>query len=284
MRAIFLLFPFVILLPCPAQGPPPTDIYLAELDPQTFAVGAAVKISEFAGYNNQPAFLGDGDLLYTCIRDGQADIYRYRVADGTTTQMTYTAESEYSPTPIDGDRQFSSVRVEWDNTQRLWRFPIDGGPPSMVLKSVKAVGYHLWLDERRLALFLLGEPNYLAVVSTGDEQPRTLLRHVGRCIKKIPGEAAFSAVVMAPEKPRTIKRIALDDWTISDICTTVEGAEDYAWTPDGTLLMAGGGTLYRYRPGTDSAWVPVAQLQGFGSLSRIAVRADGKRIAMVAGK
>jgi hypothetical protein len=37
-------------------------------------LGPPLKISEWAGYNNQPSFLPDGrGILYTSIRDNQAD-------------------------------------------------------------------------------------------------------------------------------------------------------------------------------------------------------------------
>ena len=282
MRIAALIYSVTALLaPALAQGPPAADIYLAELDSETQAVSGLVKITDFEGYNNQPAFLANGDLLYTSIRDGQADIYRYGSADRGTTRLTYTAESEYSPTPIDDDQFYSAVRVEWDNTQRLWRFPIDGGAPHMLLKTIKPVGYHLWLDQRRLALFILGEPHFLAVVSLGEERPRTLLQHIGRCIKHIPGKKAFSAVVKEPEKPWMIKEISIDGWAVADICTTLEGAEDYAWTPNGALLMAQGATLYRFRPGTDTEWVAVAEMKDLSNVGRIAVSVDGQRIALV---
>jgi hypothetical protein len=60
--------------------------------------------------------------------------------------------------------------------------------------------------------------------------------------------------------------------------------EYYAWAPDGTLITARGSTLFAFRPGTDSTWVEFADLAGHGirGISRLAVSADGSRLALVA--
>jgi hypothetical protein len=56
-----------------------------------------------------------------------------------------------------------------------------------------------------------------------------------------------------------------------------------AWMPDGAALTALNSTLYRWRPG-EPDWTPVANLEGFGlrNVSRLAVSAQGDRIAIVA--
>src|SRR5215471_8757469 len=152
--------------PTPAGTPPTSDIVIVDVkkhhDYQTGAddlsFGAPKKITEFVGYNNQPFFMPDGkSILYTSIRNNQADIYRYDIQSGATTQVTNTPESEYSPTLMPDRKNISVVRVESDGTQRLWRFPLDGGPPSLIVEDIKPVGYHLWIDDHTLALFVLGD-------------------------------------------------------------------------------------------------------------------------------
>lgn len=65
------------------QGPPATDIYVADLRVAhgRITVGAPVNVTARPGYDNQPFFLSDGRaLLYTSIReDSQADIYRFEI-------------------------------------------------------------------------------------------------------------------------------------------------------------------------------------------------------------
>ena len=117
--------------PTPTPAPPATDIFIADLSTTPggkLKLGQPVKITNWAGYNNQPSFLPDGQsILYTSIRDKQADIYRYDLRAASTTQVTNTPESEYSPTLMPDGKSISVVRVEADGTQRLWKFPLAGG-------------------------------------------------------------------------------------------------------------------------------------------------------------
>src|SRR5215471_16067287 len=100
--------------PSPTPAPPPNDILVVDLTAHggEIRLGAPRRITEWIGYNNQPSFLPDGDsLLYTSIRDKQADIYRYDLKSRKTTQVTDTAESEFSPTITPDGNYFSVVRV-----------------------------------------------------------------------------------------------------------------------------------------------------------------------------
>src|SRR2546423_8892325 len=161
--------------PTPAATPPSSDIFIVEVKTKLdrkertdeLKFGELKKITDFAGYNNQPFFMPDGQsILYTSIRNKQEDIYRYDLRTSATAQVTNTPESEYSPTLMPDRKNISVVRVEADGTQRLWRFPLEGGAPSLIIENIKPVGYHLWIDDHMLALFVLGgagKPNFLEI-------------------------------------------------------------------------------------------------------------------------
>src|SRR6266550_4423231 len=92
--------------PTAAATPPSSDIFIVDVKTKLdrkmrtdeLKFGEPKKITDFAGYNNQPFFMPDGhSILYTSIRNKQADIYRYDIQTATT-QITNTPESEYSPT------------------------------------------------------------------------------------------------------------------------------------------------------------------------------------------
>ena len=146
-----------------AQARPSTDVWVVPMHQTGGEVhfGDPRNVSKRKGYDNQPGFTPDGHaVLYTVIGDdGQADIWRYSLAGGRPRRITVTAESEYSATATPDGRGFSVIRVEADSTQRLWRFPLSGfGGPSLVLERVKPVGYHVWVGEHTLVLFVLGRP------------------------------------------------------------------------------------------------------------------------------
>ncbi|HEY6046797.1 MAG TPA: hypothetical protein VIU65_09355 [Pyrinomonadaceae bacterium] len=274
--------------PTPAATPPPSDIYLTFLT-RDFKVGAPAKFTQYVGYNNQPAFLADDrSLLYTSIRNGQADIYQYDPGFGGTTQVTNTPESEYSPTLMPDGKNISVVRVEADGTQRLWKFPLTGGgPPSLILEKIKPVGYHWWLDKNTLALFILGgtgKPATLQIADVRTEKTEVVTENPGRILRLVPRQHKLSFVHKVSDKEWLIKTFDLKTKEISTLIKTLPGSEDYAWTPDGALLMAKEAKLFKWEPSKDKDWAEIADFSNVGlkTVTRIAISPKGDRIAFVA--
>jgi WD40 repeat protein len=273
--------------PTPAPTPPATDIFIIDLATKSgsnLKLGQPQKITNWAGYNNQPSFMPDGkSILYTSIRDKQADIYRFEVGSKATTQVTNTPESEYSPTLMPSGKFISVVRVEADGTQRLWKFPLAGGPPSLVLENIKPVGYHLWVDDDTLALFVLGKPNTLQLVDLRTGKTEVIAENPGRILRRVPHENKFSFVHKLSDQEWLIKTFDLKTRAVVTFVKTFPGVEDYAWTPAGILLMANGSKMFA-RMKSDWAWVELADFSNAGlkNMSRIAVSPKGDRIAVVA--
>jgi tricorn protease-like protein len=272
--------------PTPAAAPSASDIFIVELASRSgkMKLGLPVKITSWVGYNNQPSFTSDGaSILYTSIRDKQADIYRYDIRDSVSTQITKTPESEYSPTLMPDGKSISVIRVEADNTQRLWRFPLAGGAPALILEKIKPVGYHWWLDDHTLALFILGKPNTLQLVDTRTEKAETIAENPGRILRRVPHENKLSFVHKVSDQEWIIKAYDLESRKTTELIKTFAGVEDYAWTPTGDLLMAKDAKLF-VRKKSDWAWQEVADFSkaGLKTITRIAVSPKGDRIAFVA--
>ena len=274
--------------PSPSPTPIPliSDIFIIDLkhNQGKIKLGDPVRITSWAGYNNQPSFLPDGQgILYTSIRDKQADIYRYDIRADSTTQITNTPESEYSPTLMPDSKSISVVRVEGDGTQRLWKFPPAGGSPALILENIKPVGYHLWVDDYTLALFVLGKPNTLQLVDLRSGKAEMIADNPGRILRRVPHENKFSFVQKVSDQEWLIKTYDLKTRSIAIFIKTFPGVEDYAWTPAGVLLMANGSKVFARRK-SDFAWVELADLSNAGlkNITRIAVSPKGDRIAIVA--
>jgi hypothetical protein len=274
--------------PSPSPTPIPliSDIFIIDLkhNQGKIKLGDPVRITSWAGYNNQPSFLPDGQgILYTSIRDKQADIYRYDIRADSTTQITNTPESEYSPTLMPDSKSISVVRVEGDGTQRLWKFPLAGGSPALILENIKPVGYHLWVDDYTLALFVLGKPNTLQLVDLRSGKAEVIADNPGRILRRVPHENKFSFVQKVSDQEWLIKTFDLRSRSIATFIKTFPGVEDYAWTPAGVLLMANGSKVFARRK-SDFAWVELADFSNAGlkNITRIAVSPKGDRIAIVA--
>ena len=292
-----LLLVLLVAQPPAAPPPPPpdTEIFLASLaaGASGLTVGEPVNITRSPGYDNQPSFTPDGRaILFTSIRGGtQTDIYRYDIASRVTSRVTNTPEGEYSATITPDGAHISVIRVEADQTQRLWRFTVDGRQPEVVLATVKPVGYHAWVDEDTLALFVLGQPPTLQLANVRSGASRVIVSGIGRSLQRIPGRGTISFVERTagadPAAAPTLFVRELDPKTgqSSPLVDAVAGAReaDLAWTPDGLLLMADKDVLYGWRRG-DREWRKVADLAALGlrGVSRMAVSAAGDRIAFVA--
>ena len=275
-------------------APSSTDIFLAPLSTRNgqMVVGTPVNVTHRVGYDNQPSFSRDGRLLFfTSVRaDSQADIYRYDISTRTIARVTDTRESEYSATVFGDGTRFSVIRVEADSTQRLWSFRLDGSDPQLVLERVKPVGYHAWVDDNTLALFVLGSPSTLQLVDTRSGRTEEVARNIGRSLTTLPGGNAFSYVQHMADSSWTL--IAVDvrpppptgRWTARPLVRMPVGSDYVAWLDHGVALAGQGSRLLRWSTRSPGAWTPVADLTraGVQRISRLAISPDRRWIAFVA--
>jgi hypothetical protein len=285
----------------PPQGAPPaTEVFLAPLTRAAgeLSVGAPVNISNGPGYDNQPFFAPDGrSIFFTSARGAlaskcgnpQTDVYRYDLAARRVARVTETADCEYSPTVMPDGTHLSVIQVEPDGTQRLWKFTIDGKDPAVVLEHVEPVGYHAWLDDEHLALFVLGRPATLQIANVSTGTAEIVATNIGQSIVRMP-DGGVSFVQQAgegAERTLTITQVSLEKGraVLTPLTTAVPGARQahLAWSPDGTLLMAHEGSLHAWRPG-GGKWEVVADLSALGlrDVTRLAVSPKGEWLALVA--
>ena len=81
-----------------------------------------------------------------------------------------------------------------------------------------------------------------------------------------------------------IERLDPADGTSERITLTLPGREDYAWTPEGEILMGDGGRLFAWSEGSD--WTEIADFSDLGveGITRLAVSPDGAQVAIVANR
>jgi hypothetical protein len=267
-----------------AQLPPGTEIYLFDMSIKKAAIQLSnpVNITSHPGYDNQPFFHFEKPLVYfTSANDeGRTDIKEYNYSTRVTRNVTSTTEREYSPT-LTPDKQFISCIIQRDNgAQDLGKYPVDGGE-AVVLINTLTVGYHAWINEQSLLLFVLGDTVTLHHYNLTTGKDEIIAKQIGRSLHKIPKSNAMSFVHKISPIEWLIKKFTAEGKT-EIITTALTGREDLAWTPDGKILMSDGTDLFYYWPGKTSTWHQVIiPIKLSGSISRLAVNAKGDKLAVV---
>ena len=279
-----------------AQRLPQTNLFLFEMnqkDDSLFVFRKPQFLNHFnpEGYNNQPNFINPTELYVTVQMPedtSQTDIYSLNLENNTLTQVTNTAEGEYSPTFMPtsglGGGKFSAIRVEeieGEPAQRLWQFPLNrqnNGLP--VFKTLDKIGYYCWLSMNKVALFVVGPPHQLVIADVNTERTTNVTSNVGRCLQKMPDQAL--AFVHKVGDRWTIKKLNPITRKSAEIVPTLPGSEDFIAMPDGSLIMGSGSRLYHYRPNKDKAWREIADLSFYGikNISRLAFNGE-KQLAVV---
>ena len=249
-------------------------------------VSSGVRATDRAGYDNQPHFLPGGQiLLFTSIDEsGQADIFQYGLESKETSHLTDTSpEREYSATVMPAGDRVSVIRVDADSAQRLWSFDLSGQDPKLLLPEIAPVGYHAWIDEDRLALFVLGNPATLQIASLSRGTGEIVAYDIGRSLYRIPGTGRVSFLQWQENRRGAVTALDPQTGETEVLALLLEGNEYYAWTPSQALIMGQGSKLFRFDSVSHGSWTEMADLgpAGVEGISRIAISPEGDRIAIV---
>lgn len=270
-----------------AATAPSTDVFLGRLesDDEGLRIVDLVNATDRDGYDNQPDFVPGGEtMLYTSALDTmQTDIYALDLRTGASRRLTHTDDaSEFSATVMPGETGFSTIHED-ASSQQLWRFDMDGTSRGGLLDGLQPVGYHAWIDDHTVVAFVLGDdstPPTLRMADSETGEQTVIVENPGRSLHHVPGTSTVSFVHKVTDTDWLIKTVDAHG-TIETLTPTLPGREDYAWLPDGTIVMGMDATVYRWAPG--GAWQPLADLAsaGVAGISRLAVSPDGGRIAVV---
>lgn len=231
------------------------------------------------GYDNQPAFENENELLFTRQVDQQTDLARMDIESGETSVILETPESEYSPTPTPRGT-ISTVRVALDGVQQLWELVPGDSRYSPLLAGVEGVGYHLWLEKNQVALFIVKDPAELHIADLTTGKVLIAAKDIGRSMQLIPGSPdAFAFIEPGSDGQSWIKEFDLRTRKLTRIAPVLEGSQDFVFHPDGRLLMASGKTVYAWKEGK---WMSLARFDSLpGAISRMAFSPSGRQLALV---
>ena len=279
----------ILLSGCPVLAQTASEIHLFDLNhhQDSITLTNPRNISQHPGYDNQPFFHPEQPIIFysSFNEDGRADLRSYDIATRQARNFTQTDEREYSPT-VTPDRKFLSCILQRDNeAQDLVKYPLTGGPPIVLIDSLK-IGYHTWINQNELLLFVLGEPMTLRHFNMTSGEDRILAQNIGRSLHRIPGQEKMS-FIQKSENEQDWKIMSYDPVSheLETLVPTLPGREDLTWTPDGKILMSDGANIFLHDPASPEkpTWAQVAmsntKLRG---ITRMAISPDGKRLALVA--
>ena len=174
------------------------------------------------------------------------------------------------------------MRVEADGAQRLWRLP-ESGAPELLLPDVKPVGYHAWADASTLVLFVLGDPPTLQVADLRSGKSEVVAKDVGRCLRPMPGRTSVSFVRKLAKGEWWLEALEPKTRQATRLARLPEGVEDYAWLPDGRVVVGQGARLLELRPGgAEFREIVRFDAKELQNVTRLAASPRGDRLALVA--
>lgn len=294
-KIIAVVFLFAVKATPSVSQLPASHVYCFDMERD--GAGINVKNARFLtgfnqrGYNNQPQWVNNNELyiaVQTPYDTNQTDILSLSVLTNTVTRVTATAESEYSPTVTPDRRSFSCVRVDVPaagGMQRLWSYPYDrsnGGRDLLPMQ--QNIGYHCWLSDKKVALFIVnGSQNYLKLANVDDQSSIQLMTDIGRSMSRMSdGKLAF--VQKATGQTWYIKSLDPTSYNSTIIIETLPNSEDFALMSDGTFVMGFGSKLYAYNPAdATKEWRELADLTKYGltNIKRIAISREMDKIVLI---
>lgn len=211
-------------------------------------------ISNNDGYDNQPSFYNDNQVLFASTRNQQTDIASYNVRDAQIHWINDTGYgSEYSPTKIPNQKAISAIRLDTTGLQRLYRYDFETGKSNVLIKDL-VIGYHAWYTNDILVSAVLADSGLDLVVSNlKDGSNYTQQKKIGRSLHKIPNSDLIS-YISKENDIWEIKSIHPITGATQTIIQTIPEADDMCWLSNGTILMPKGNTIYAFNPKTDTTW------------------------------
>ncbi len=281
----FFIFSFIYCFSVIGYTQSDTEVHLFDINQNgnILELTNHLNISNSKGYDNQPSFWNDTTILFAATRNNQTDIKLY---DSNTKQSKWLNSSplgsEYSPTRIPGQKNISSIRLDKDGKQLLYKYDYKKGTSTPIIKDL-VIGYHSWFSKDLIVSFVLGDESSLVVSNLKDNSNTTVTKNIGRSLHKIPNSNLISYI--SKEKKQWEIR-SLNPVTLATklITYTIPNVEDMCWTPKGTILMANGQVILEYDPKTNTSWEVFAHIidKNIHSISRLAMNSAGSKLALVA--
>lgn len=208
-------------------------------------------ISNHKGYDSQPKFSADGELIYYTREvksegNSQMDIYQYDLKTGKSEPYMSTPESEYSATLGYDKPGLSVVQVDAKGDQYIVILNNEAPAGEQVKRysDLKQVGYFNWTGGHKLWSFVLNEEGGGDLYHMGhSKKPFFLMKNVGRTFVN----DVTNKLVYFVDKNTTPWRILSRErkrHESIEIMSLPEGVEDFTVDSLGRFWAGKDNTLY----------------------------------------
>ncbi len=266
---------------------PDSEIYLFSIDEKDgkFIFSNGENISKNAGYDNQPSFsLDNRSILFTSGRkNNNFDIYEYTLADKKILPIIASENGEYTAKEFDKNTINFVREGKDDQSMTVWKFDRRTKKESPALTIKEPVAYYAF-NAQGDALVWIRYAFMMHFLNTEKSVDKYVANYAQPSVPHlIPNTRNFSFMQRHPDDSLWIKEFNPENEAVRPIIQSKDGKKDYAWMPDGSLLIGSGSKLFRFDKKTDKDWQELVDLNSFGikDITRLAVSPDGKHLALV---
>lgn len=282
MKKYLLIFCVCFQLNSFAQNGTEIILYDVAISTTGITLSNPVNITNHKGYDNQPFFYKT-NIYYSAAADSnQMDIKKYDYITKATSLITHTEENEFSPTVTPDAKFISCILQRKNGKQDLVKYPINGGGPILLIDDLK-VGYHAWLDNNSVLLFVLEDTSTFGLhyYNTSTKQDKKLTTDIGRSLQKVPGKAAVSFIKKTPGE-WLIREYDATTKKVITIMPALPKSDFLTWTKNGLIIMSDGQEIY-FSKSVKNDWKKI-KIKGdmpLKNISRLALNQQNTKLAVV---
>jgi len=243
-----------------------------------------INISNNAGYDSQPYFYDDNNVLFASTRNKNTDIIIYNLKTNTKRFISDTPNGgEFSPQRIPKSNDISAVRLDDDGLQRFYQYDFKSEINKEIIPDLK-VAYPSWFDKNTMiAVAIVHDSLELFLCDLKKKTNFSIAKNIGRSVHRIPNTNLMSFISKENKDSWLLKSLNPENKEIKTI-TSLKLQEDVTWLPNETLLISRDNYIYKFDPEKDktpSLFFSSAD-DNINNISRIAVNSDGTKLALVA--
>lgn len=276
-KLLFLLLPGFLF----AQTETEVHLFDISKNGENWQVTNGKNISNNKGYDSQPHFYDNKNIIFASNNKGETDIALYNIPTGTTKFINNTPNGgEYSPQRIPNSKHISAVRLDKDGKQRFYKYNFTTGKSTELIKDL-VVAYPMWYNNNTVISSVIVNDSLELVVSNLKKLThKTIVKNTGRSFHKIPNSSLIS--FMKSNKGQW------EVWSLNPttgetkFIASTGKTQDVCWLPNGDLLIPLKNEIYKVSPSKGKQWSLFHSFKDeeISNISRITVNKDGTKLAI----